>query len=86
MAIKQIEGIIGDPSSWKVHEETGELVEVLVPNGRGAKMKLHKSEAIRLGLWTEPEADADAEQKAQRPKPNKQRRPGANKGANVSIR
>jgi hypothetical protein len=77
MGTERIEGIVGDPSSWKVYEETGELVEVLIPNGRGAKMKMHKSEAIRLGLWTETEAEA----KAQPPKPNKQRRPGANKGA-----
>ena len=77
MGIEQIEGIIGDPSTWKVHEETGELVEVLIPNGRGAKMKMRKSQAIRLGLWTETEAEV----KAQPPKPNKARRPGANKGA-----
>ena len=81
MGTEQIEGIIGDPSSWKAHEGTGELVEVPIPNGRGAKMKLHKSEAIRLGLWTEPPETEALAQKAQTSKPNKQRRPGANKGA-----
>ena len=75
--VEQITGVIGDPKSWAVVEETGdELVTVLVPGGRGGGMKMRKSEAIRRGLWQEP-----TEQKAEKPKPNKQRRPTANKGA-----
>jgi len=73
MATEQVEGIIGDPSSWRIHEESGELVEVLIPGGRGAKVKMHKSQAIRLGYLKEEETKAKGQA------PNKQRRPGANK-------
>lgn len=78
--VEQITGVIGDPKSWTVVEETGdELVTVLIPGGRGGGMKMRKGEAIRRGLWLEP--DTDAGRKAQSAKPNKQRRPSANKGA-----
>lgn len=75
MEVEQITGIIGDPSTWKVRTvEEGELVTVPNPSGVGW-IKMAKGEAIRLGLWKEPEA----EPKAQQPRANKQRRPGANK-------
>jgi hypothetical protein len=66
--VEQITGIIGDPKSWNVVEQTGELVLVDVPGRPGAKQKMRKSEAIRLGLWKEPE-----EAKAQPPTANKGR-------------
>ena len=74
--VEQITGIIGVPKSWEVVEPGGELVIVDVPGRPGAMQKLRKSEAIRLGLWKEPEAA-----KAQAPARNKQRRPSANKGS-----
>jgi len=74
--VEQITGVIGDPKSWRVVEQDGgELVQVeLRP---GVRVRMHKSEAIRLGLWKSP----DGEKKAQPAKSNKQRRPTANKGA-----
>jgi len=72
--VEKIAGVLGDPSSWEVHEESGELV--IVPNPSGVGMiKMHKSEAIRLGLWKEPEPTV----KATAPVRNKQRRPMTNK-------
>ena len=78
MEVEQISGVIGDPSTWKVRtvEET-ELVIVPNPSGFGL-IKMGKAEAIRLGLWKEPEATAE---KARPPARNKARRAGANKGA-----
>lgn len=75
-AVEHIEGIIGARDSWKASDETGELVEVVIPGGRGAKMKMRKSEAIRLGYLKE-----EKQEKAQEPKPNKARRQATNKGA-----
>jgi len=72
--VEHIEGIIGAPNSWEIREETGELVEIPIPNGRGAMVKMRKSEAIRLGLWKEPGAE-----KAQEKKPNKMRKLASNK-------
>ena len=72
--VEQIAGIIGDPKSWTMHEVGGELVVVDVPGRPGAKQKMHKAEAIRLGLWKEPEAPATKEGKAQPPVRNKARR------------
>ena len=74
--VEHIEGVIGVPGSWEVHNETGELVEVLIPGGRGERMKMRKSEAIRLGYLKE-----EKQEKAQEPKPNKARRQATNKGA-----
>ena len=34
--VEQITGVIGDPDSWKVAEENGELVIVDVPGRPGA--------------------------------------------------
>ena len=76
--VEQIAGIIGDPSTWKVHELGGELVMVDVPGRPGAKQKMYKAEAIRLGLWKEPEQDAGS--KMQEPVRNKARKPTRNKG------
>lgn len=76
MEVEQISGVIGDPSTWKARTvEDGELVTVKNPSGFGF-VKMSKGEAIRLGLWKEPEAETV---KAQQPKVNKARRPGANK-------
>ena len=70
--VEQITGVIGDPKSWAVAEQSGELVQVeLRP---GVRVRMYKSEAIAKGLWKAPE-------KAQPPAKNKQRRPVANKGA-----
>ena len=74
--VEQITGVIGDPKSWAVAEPSGELVLVDVPGRPGAKQKMRKSEAIRLGLWKEEETPAE---KARAPVRNKARRPGANK-------
>jgi hypothetical protein len=74
--VEQISGIIGDRTSWEVVEPSGELVLVNVPGRPGAKQKMRKSEAIRLGLWKEEEAPAE---KAKAPVRNKARKPGANK-------
>ena len=80
MEVEQISGVIGDPSTWKARTvEEGELVTVPNPSGFGL-IKMGKAEAIRLGLWKEPETDATAE-KARPPARNKARRAGANKGA-----
>ena len=80
MSTEQVEGIIGDPSSWRIHEKSGPLVEVLIPGGRGAKIKMHLSEAIRLGYLKEERGAESVERKAKAQAPNKARRPGANKG------
>ncbi len=85
-SVQQIVGIIGDPESWKVRELGGELVVVDVPGRPGAKQKMHKAEAIRLGLWKEPEQEAsgkgqEAEGKMQGPARNKARRMKHNKAA-----
>jgi hypothetical protein len=78
MVVEHIAGIIGDPSSWTLRTESGELVVVDLPGGHGAKIKMRKSEAIAKGLWKEPEKKA--EEKAQPQARNKARRPTANKG------
>ena len=77
--VEQIAGIIGDPESWKMHEVGGELVVVDVPGRPGAKQKMHKAQAIALGLWKEPEQDASG--KMQAPVRNKARRMKHNKAA-----
>jgi len=85
--VEQIAGIIGDPESWKVRELGGELVLVDVPGRPGAKQKMHKAEAIRLGLWKDEEREAkdeerkakSEERKAQPQVSNKARRPTRNK-------
>jgi hypothetical protein len=75
--VEQITGIIGDRGSWDVHELGGELVMVDVPGRPGVKQKMHKSRAIALGLWKEPEPGPEA--KALPATRNKVRRPGRNK-------
>lgn len=70
--VEQIAGVIGDPKSWNLVEQGGELVQVeLRP---GVRVRMYKKEAIAKGLWKEPEAA-----KAQPPARNKARRPVANK-------
>ncbi len=74
--VEQITGMIGDPKSWAMAEQSGELVQVeLRP---GVRVRMYKSEAVAKGLWKEPEATLDAT-KARPPARNKQRKPGANK-------
>lgn len=86
--IEQIDGVIGSRGSWPVAEPGGELVLIDVPGRPGAKQKMNKAEAIRLGLWKEPEQeardktqDAGAEGKMQGLARNKARRPTPNKAA-----
>jgi len=76
--IEEIDGIIGGRRSWPVAEPSGELVLIDVPGRPGAKQKMRKAEAIRLGLWKEPEASAEKAQSSAR---NKARKPGQNKAA-----
>ncbi len=82
--VEQVSGIIGDPSSWNVAEQTGELV--LVELRPGAFIKMRKSEAIAKGLWKEKDEERRAagtrseEQKALPPVKNKMRRQVKNKG------
>ena len=75
--VERIIGIIGDPSSWKVSEEIGELVLVDVPGRPGAKQKMNKKRAIELGLWKDPETGMG--RKAQPAARNKMRKPPTNK-------
>jgi len=80
-SVQQIAGIIGDAKSWNVTEVGGELVLVDVPGRPGAKQKMRKEEAIRLGLWVELTEDGGrgTEEKARAPVRNKARRAGRNK-------
>lgn len=74
--VEQITGVIGDPKSWRLAEQSGELVQVeLRP---GVRVRMYKSEAIAKGLWKE---ESTKDTKAKAPVRNKQRRPMANKGA-----
>ena len=77
--MEKIAGVIGDPKSWNVVEESGPLVLVDIPGRPGAMQKIRKSEAIRLGLLKEDKPEP--EKKAQPPARNKARKPTANKGA-----
>jgi hypothetical protein len=82
--VEQISGIIGDPKSWGIAEQTGELV--LVELRPGAFIKMRKSEAIAKGLWKEPKQEAggkkqEARGKMRRPLADKMRRPGDDKGS-----
>ena len=83
--VEQIIGII-DSKSWPVVDANagGELVLVDVPGRPGAKQKMNKAEAIRLGLWKETEdegrrTEENAARKARSPARNKARKPGQNK-------
>lgn len=79
-SVHQITGIIGDPSSWRVVEQGGELVLVDVPGRPGAKQKMTKKQAIELGLWKDEERGAkDEERKAVPAVRNKARSQGPNK-------
>lgn len=78
--VEQITGVIGDPKSWAVAEQGGELVQVELR--KGVRVRMYKAEAIAKGLWKAEERGVESvERKAQQPKRNKIRRPVANKGA-----
>jgi len=74
--VEQITGVIGDPKSWAMAEQGGELVQVELRPGVRARM--FKSESVAKGLWKEPEPTLDNAM-ALPPAKNKMRRPGANK-------
>jgi len=78
-SVQQIAGIIGDPESWKVRELGGDLVLVDVPGRPGAKQKMVKSEAIRLGLWKDEERGAKSEERGAKDEERKATPPARNK-------
>ena len=78
-SVQQIAGIIGDPKSWSMHEVGGELVVVDVPGRPGAKQKMHKAEAIRLGLWKDEERGAKSEEREAKSEERKATPPARNK-------